>query len=69
MVSDYFDYDSFYDFCRKQKNIYISEKTMPDDFVVLASKEKTELMKDIYSQKNQHKKIRVENLYIPVITE
>ena len=64
MVSDYFDYDSFYNWARATPNVFISEKTMPDDFVIVASTEKTELMKDIYHDKDQHKKIRTENLYV-----
>lgn len=35
-----FNHNSFYDWARKQNNIFISEYTMPDDFKVLYQKEK-----------------------------
>ena len=36
-----FNHNSFYDWARKQNNIFISEYTMPDDFEVVYQKEKT----------------------------
>lgn len=38
--NSYFNHNSFYDWARKQNNIFISEYTMPDDFKVLYQKEK-----------------------------
>ena len=35
-----FNHNSFYDWARKQNNIFISEYTMPDDFEVVYQKEK-----------------------------
>lgn len=39
--NSYFNHNSFYDWARKQNNIFISEYTMPDDFEVVYQKEKT----------------------------
>ena len=36
-----FNHNSFYDWARKQNNIFISEYTMPNDFEVVYQKEKT----------------------------
>ena len=36
-----FDHDRFYEWAVKQDNIYISEYTMPDDFIPVAHIEKT----------------------------
>ena len=38
--NSYFNHNEFYEWCRKQNNIFISEYTMPDDFKVLYQKEK-----------------------------
>jgi hypothetical protein len=38
-----FDHDRFYEWAERQENIYISEYTMPDDFIPVARKEKVVL--------------------------
>ena len=38
-----FDSERFYEWARRQDNIYISEYSMPDDFVVVAEREKVVL--------------------------
>lgn len=38
--NSYFNHNEFYEWCRKQNNIFISEYTMLDDFKVLYQKEK-----------------------------
>lgn len=35
-----FDHNKFYDWCRKQKNVFISEYTMPEDFKVFMEMKK-----------------------------
>lgn len=56
-----FDSESFYNWCRKQKElVIISEYTMPDDFICIAEKEKRSLMcKDDNTTK------KIEKLFIP----
>lgn len=43
-----FNHNEFYDWCRTQNNIFISEYVMPDDFKVVAQKDKL----CIYNNKN-----------------
>lgn len=53
-----FDHDKFYDWCRKQNNIFISEYQMPDDF-----KEILRIEKRVFVD-TQKSKTAVEKLFI-----
>ena len=53
-----FDNNAFYEWARAQDNIYISEYNMPDDFIVIAEREKIQL-----STANGNYKRALERIY------
>ena len=55
-----FDYEAFYSWCRKQKElVIISEYNMPDDFICVAEKEKISLMR------SSNRTTKIEKLFVP----
>jgi site-specific DNA-adenine methylase len=54
-----FDYDKFYEWALAQKNIYISEYTMPNDFIPIFTKNKRSKMV------SDNSKIVIEKLFVP----
>lgn len=55
-----FDYERFYSWCRKQKQLtIISEYNMPDDFICVAQKEKISLMR------SANRTTKTEKLFVP----
>ncbi len=58
-----FDYERFYEWAKKQKNIYISEYNMPDDFQCVWQKQ-VKVSVDSNKKHNDDKNNRVEKLFI-----
>ena len=55
-----FDYERFYSWCRKQKElVIISEYNMPDDFICVAQREKISLMR------SSNRATKTEKLFVP----